>query len=908
MSGDMGEPVEVEAAGGAVETLRALHRLAVAVHGRSSSAQFYDETLDVVVSVLGVERASLLLFDPDGVMRFKGWRGLSHAYRRAVEGHTPWSPADVDAVPIVVPDVFADDELKHLGPVFEAEGIRAVAFVPLIAGPELVGKFMLYYDRPHECSPAELAAAELVAAHVSLAVDGRRTEAALRDSEQRFRRLIATSTDAFIAVDADCRITEWNHQAELTFGWRRDEVLGLNLDETIIPPRYREAHRQGLARYLATGEGAVLGKRLELEGQRRDGSEFPAELSIWSLDVAPAVTFNSLVRDITERRAREESERAAREEAETAAARLARLQRVTAELSRATTVDDVAAVVLGTLVSEMGATSASLCLSDGDDLEIAYAVGYPDEVMTHWRRFPIDAPLPASDAVRTGQAIFLSSPEERDRRYPVFAAAPVVAASAAFAMVPLVDEGSVGCLVLGFPEPRQFADQDESFFFVLAARCTAALERARLFDEQRHRQARAALVAEVAAGLATSFDPDQTLAAVARAVVPGLADACAIHLYGEARTAPRLVAVHHHDPDRVEAVRQLLERYPPRLRQPGAGRGASRRPPVAVHPVLDDDVIERVATTPEHAALLRAGRFGSGLVVTLTVRGRAAGALSLVNDEGRALDPDTVSMAEEIAGRLGVAIDNGRLFRERTAIATTLQASLLPPDLPAIPGLDVAARYTAGGSGIDVGGDFYDLFAVDQGRHVFVLGDVCGRGVQAATVAALTRHTIRSAAVTAADPAAILAHTNDVLLRSQPADVPEPRFCTAVVGVLTPEAGGFVLDLAVGGHPLPVLHRADGSLAPIGASGSVLGVMPGPPGEAARVRLEPGDAVVAVTDGILEARRGQEEFGDEGLGRVLAGAPTGDAAALAAAIEAAAVEFAAGPISDDLAILVLRAR
>jgi diguanylate cyclase (GGDEF)-like protein/PAS domain S-box-containing protein len=134
----------------------------------------------------------------------------------------------------------------------------------------------------------------------------RAEEAALRASEQLFRRLIETTVDAFVTMDAGGRIREWNRQAEMIFGWSRDEVVGRPLAEVIIPGRYREAHSRGLAHYLATGEGPVLGQRLELEGLRRDGREFPVEVTIWALDSGSGVSFNALLHDISERREAEE--------------------------------------------------------------------------------------------------------------------------------------------------------------------------------------------------------------------------------------------------------------------------------------------------------------------------------------------------------------------------------------------------------------------------------------------------------------------------------------------------------------------------------------------------------------------------------------------------------------------------
>lgn len=131
-------------------------------------------------------------------------------------------------------------------------------------------------------------------------------EDALRSSEERTRRLIETSTEAFIAMDAAGCITEWNHQAEVTFGWTRTQAVGRRLVDTVIPPKYRDAHEQGLAHYLATGEGPVLGQRLELEGRRDDGREFPVELTIWAFGAGAEVSFNALLHDVSDRRRREE--------------------------------------------------------------------------------------------------------------------------------------------------------------------------------------------------------------------------------------------------------------------------------------------------------------------------------------------------------------------------------------------------------------------------------------------------------------------------------------------------------------------------------------------------------------------------------------------------------------------------
>ncbi len=136
--------------------------------------------------------------------------------------------------------------------------------------------------------------------------DQNRTEAALRQSEQRFRQLIETSTEAFIAFDAGGAVTEWTRQPEASFGWSRAEVVGRRLEDTIIPPALREAHAAGLARYRTSGTGSVLGRRLELEGRHRDGREFPVEVTVWAVGTGDDVSFNALLHDISERRRTEQ--------------------------------------------------------------------------------------------------------------------------------------------------------------------------------------------------------------------------------------------------------------------------------------------------------------------------------------------------------------------------------------------------------------------------------------------------------------------------------------------------------------------------------------------------------------------------------------------------------------------------
>jgi sigma-B regulation protein RsbU (phosphoserine phosphatase) len=230
-----------------------------------------------------------------------------------------------------------------------------------------------------------------------------------------------------------------------------------------------------------------------------------------------------------------------------------------------------------------------------------------------------------------------------------------------------------------------------------------------------------------------------------------------------------------------------------------------------------------------------------------------------------------------------------------------LQASLLPPHLPTIDGLDIAACYRAGAA--DVGGDFYDIFPVQPGQWGLVIGDVCGRGPEAATRTALTRYTVRSVASAAPRaPAEVLALLNQALL----ADDPEGRFCTAVVGRVTPGADGTVaVDLASGGHPPALVARADGSIEELEAFGPILGIVAEVAFVPLRATLEPGDVLVLYTDGLVEARARGRFFGAERVARLAAEHRKGGAGAVAGALDRASAEFAGEGVVDDVAILAL---
>jgi serine phosphatase RsbU (regulator of sigma subunit) len=263
-----------------------------------------------------------------------------------------------------------------------------------------------------------------------------------------------------------------------------------------------------------------------------------------------------------------------------------------------------------------------------------------------------------------------------------------------------------------------------------------------------------------------------------------------------------------------------------------------------------------------------------------------------------------VELAQELARRCATAVDNARLYRDRSYIARTLQESLLPVELPEIPGVETAARFRPTGEGNEVGGDFYDVFeSGSRGGWTVVMGDVCGKGPDAAAVTALARYTLRAAAMREQLPSRSLFMLNEALLRQRN----DRRFCTVAYAHIEKLDEGARAGLSTGGHPLPLLLRADGGVEAVGAPGTVLGIFRDPDLEDHAVMLAPGDSLVFYTDGVIESRMSTNGVLDERrLAELVSTCAGRGADAIAAAVEEAAVLSQQGRPKDDIAVLVLR--
>ena len=295
----------------------------------------------------------------------------------------------------------------------------------------------------------------------------------------------------------------------------------------------------------------------------------------------------------------------------------------------------------------------------------------------------------------------------------------------------------------------------------------------------------------------------------------------------------------------------------------------------------------------------------SACAVPLAVGDHRLGALRFSFAEPRLFDEEERQFVQALAAQTAQALDRAQVYEMRADLSRRFQRSLLPGEMVAPPGMEVAGSYHPLGNGMELGGDTFDVWPLGAGLWGLAIVDAAGTGPEAAALTAMIRFTLRALAMSDVEPASVLRNLNRALLAAGAAGAFGERFCTVIFGVLKLAEDGVVLTLAGGGHPHPRVRRADNGIEEVAVGGSLLGVLPDVPVGTRTVTLAPGDALVLYTDGVVEARRDGLMFEDERLDVAIEGAPTG-AQALAEAIEQAVVAHVGGTMTDDLAVLVLR--
>ncbi len=494
-----------------------------------------------------------------------------------------------------------------------------------------------------------------------------------------------------------------------------------------------------------------------------------------------------------------------------------------------------------------------------DELEVVAVSGLPETLLG--TRIPPGAP--GTPDLRNAH-LPVVVPDLREFGVPLLADTEL----RSLVVVPLVVEGRlVGALAAVSAVANGFTDDQAAQLQLFADAIAVTADRARLQAAERERRGWLGYIADAGDLLAGSLDQDMTMAITGQIVVPRIAQWCAIHLT-DGRGKPVLQQVWHEDERQVEAVRAAVTEIP------------------------RDQLVDGGTVLPGYAATS----------IQLVARGRQIGFITIGRPRRDPLRNELFLVAESIARRAALAIDNARAHGDLQAAGRALQESLLPPSVPKAPGLDIGVVYEPAGQDAAAGGDFYDLFPVGNGSWCWAVGDVCGTGAEAAAVTGLARHTIKALVRAGLPVAATLERLNTAILE----EGARARFLTLVCGTMQLEGGQVQLDLVNAGHPLPFLVDPDGRVREIGTPQTLLGVMDHVAYVAERHVLGRGDLLVAVTDGVLERRDGDRMLGEVGFADELAKTSQLPAQEVADRIRRLVADFSEVPQGDDLAILAIR--
>lgn len=546
-----------------------------------------------------------------------------------------------------------------------------------------------------------------------------------------------------------------------------------------------------------------------------------------------------------------------------------------------------------------------LATDDETELEVRATTGLPS-ARQRFARVPVEA--------GTGRYGSARMPAVHDDLTSVPGAVPLLNTTGmrSVVTVPLKVEGRLtGSLGVAAESAGRYTNEEALRLQFAADRIALAVESARLGELERLRRGSLSFLVEASDLLAGTLDRDQTLALMAQMTVPTLATWCAVYTIADPASDPYLSYVLHEDEERIDGLKELLSRVAPPepVRTPGA-RVWTAPAKAAQQAALETSKRELGlgSSSPVSSGIgstlaIAAAVGGETVVLPLVARNRVIGMLTLGKPTDEHFRQEILELAEDLSRRAALALDNARLYSERVAISQSLQRSLLPPESPQIPGVDVEVIYRAAGEGNEVGGDFYDVFPISDGTYGFAIGDVCGTGPEAAAVTGLARHALRLLAREGFGGPAVLERLNAAILD----EGSRSRFLTLLYGELKlQDDGSAKLKVVCAGHPLPLRLRPDGTVDSPAEPQPLLGVMDDLELHEEAMTLAPGDVLLCVTDGITERREGTRMLGDDGLADVLTSCTGLTAGAVAGRVMRAVERFAAEPASDDMAILALR--
>jgi PAS domain S-box-containing protein len=647
---------------------------------------------------------------------------------------------------------------------------------------------------------------------------------------------------AAVAADAAGSLVYCNAAGENLLSSTREELLGRPVVDVLLPEDHRGGGHEVFDHVLT---GASWTGRLPMPDP--SGTLRAVDVSATPLRrEGKVVGVLFVLEDASD-------ERSASGRHQRVAARLARLARVTGDLVYAEDIDSVTKIVISQAADAAGATVATLMrLEDEDTLVMVGARAEDVTIGDRWARFSMSLPTPAADSIRLREPIILTGRAEIEERYPdLESAAP---GERTIVVLPLLTTGRpLGAISLSFPGRRTFDSAEREFLRLLADTCAQAMDRIQAREDAAERAYKLRFLTQASAELASSLDYHTTLQNVAWLGVPEFADWCSVQLLedGELRT----LALAHVDPEKVSFARELERRYPPDRDADHGAWNIIRTGRSELIPLVTDELLVAAAQDEEHLRIARELNLRSAVSAPLIAHGRVLGVMSWVSaDEGRLFSTADLSFVEDVAQRAAVAIDNSQLHSETREAAVRLQRAVLPDVLPELPGWQFASYYSPSGR-TEVGGDFYDVLPVEGGVALFV-GDVMGRGVNAAAAMAQMRAAIRSYVALDPSPERVVRRLDTMF------EAYDYTQLVTLVYVLADDAND-ELRVVNAGHPPPMVLHRDGSLEtvsdPITAP---LGIGLGKePRRAFRVPFSGADTLLLYTDGLIERRHEDIDVG-----------------------------------------------
>ena len=576
--------------------------------------------------------------------------------------------------------------------------------------------------------------------------------------------------------------------------------------------------------------------------------------------------------------------------------RLHRLQSITEALAGAMTPEEVAQATVSPAMSALGTDAAGLTVRADDDpntLQVLAASTWDDGILAGWRRHPIDTPAAGPEIVRTGRPIFIETRRELLARFPIVKKIEKDRRFGGFAGVP-VPLGSevLGALSLGFHRDHMVPPEERGLLVSMAHQAAIALHRIRSGEDERRARATAEHAEDRLRKLQAVSDAANAstgLDELVERVLPVVRDAVL------ANGASFLLLADNGKELRVKGkvgIEEEGEDTPIPLGAGASGRIAATGRPLVIGELTAEDVISRA---------LKKRRSYVG--VPVRVGGRVVGVLHASSRQPGAFEEDDADFLQSIADSLAITIDRTRSFDQRDRMATALERALLPMSLPHVPGFEIATMYRPSRFGDEVGGDFYDVFG-DKDVWYLAIGDVCGKGPEAAAIMGMTRIDLRSLAReddTRPLPE-VLQLLNSFLLDSE---LMGDRFCTVCVARLELSDRGGTVTTCLGGHPPPLLVRADGSLSTVGTPGSLLGLFADVSLHETRADLHRGDTIALFTDGVTELSVERPDEGESMLRSALVAAAADDAAGIVKTVERTLLD-PRGELRDDAALIVAK--